>query len=163
MSEPRAAASSALIAGLIVAAGVVTWSALAVYRRPAVESTAAIGPGAATVAPPAAISATPAPPPPVSAVVVTGTGAFVDTTQQDQRQAAKITRGLAANPGGGILVEAAASGTIASQLRLEAGDVVVSVNGSPVRSPEEFARIYREQGLPRQMTVIHNGRETHHH
>jgi len=163
VSEPRAALSSALIAGLILAAGVVTWSALAVYRRPAVESTATIGPGAGTVAPPAAISDMPAPPPPLSAVAVNATGAVVDTTQQDQRQAAKITRGLAANPSGGILVEAAPSGTVASQLRLEAGDVVVSVNGSPVSSPEEFARIYREQGLPRQMTVIHNGREMHHH
>jgi S1-C subfamily serine protease len=162
MSEPRAALSSALIAGLIVAAGVVTWSALAVYRRPAVES-ATIDPGAATVAPPAAISDTPAPPPPISAVAVNATGGVVDTTQRDQRQAGKITRGLAANPTGGILVEGAPSGTVASQLRLEAGDVVVSVNGSPVSSPEEFARIYREQGLPRQMTVIHNGREMHHH
>jgi hypothetical protein len=162
VSEPRAAPSSALIAGLIVAAGVVTWSALAVYRRPAVEGTA-IDPGAGTVAPPAAIRDTPAPPPRVSTVAVNATGAVVDTTQQDQRQAAKITRGLAANPSGGILVEAAPSGTVASQLRLEAGDVVVSVNGSPVGSPEELARIYREQGLPRQMTVIHNGREMHHH
>jgi membrane-associated protease RseP (regulator of RpoE activity) len=163
VSEPRAALSSALIAGLIVAAGVVTWSALAVYRRPAVESTATIDPGAGTVAPPAAISDTPAPPPPVSTVAVNATAAVVDTAQQDQRQAAKITRGLAANPSGGILVETAPSGTVASQLRLEAGDVIVSVNGRPVRSPEEFARIYREQGLPRQMTVIHNGSETHHH
>jgi S1-C subfamily serine protease len=164
VSEPRAALSSALIAGLIVAAGVVTWSALAVYRRPAADSTATIGPAAGTVARPAAISdMLAAPPPSVSAVAVNATGAVVDTAQQDQRQAAKITRGLTANPSGGILVEAAPSGTVASQLRLEAGDVIVSVNGSPVRSPEEFARIYREQGLPRQMTVIHNGREMHHH
>jgi S1-C subfamily serine protease len=162
VSEPRAALSSALIAGLMVAAGVVTWSALALYRRPAVESTA-IDPGAGTVAPPAVISDTPASPPPVGTVAVNATGAVVDAAQQDQRQVAKISRGLAANPGGGILVETAPSGTVASQLRLEAGDVIVAVNGSPVRSPEEFARIYREQGLPRQMTVIHNSSEMHHH
>jgi membrane-associated protease RseP (regulator of RpoE activity) len=162
VSEPRAGPSSAaLIAGLIVAAAVVTWSVLAVDRRAAVESTA-IDPRAGTVAPPAAISA-PVPLSPVSTVAMIDTAAVVDTTYQDQRQTAKITRGLAASPSGGILVEATSSDTLASQLRLEAGDVIVSVNGSPVSSPQEFARIYREQGLPRQMTVIHNGSETHHH
>ena len=81
----------------------------------------------------------------------------------DQRQAAKIARGLSANPGGGILVEEAPPGSVAGQLRLQVGDVITSVNGEAVSSPEQFAGIYREQGLPRQLTIIRDGKEMHRH
>jgi membrane-associated protease RseP (regulator of RpoE activity) len=165
VSEPRAAGRYALIAALIAAAGVVIWLALAVYNRPAVGDAAAPNPAPAPVKASAAIRPTPAiaTPPPASTVAARATGQVADTIQQDERQVAKITRGLTANPGGGILVEAVPDGSVASQLRVEAGDVIVSVNGATVTSPEEFARIYREEGLPRQMTVIHDGREMHHH
>ena len=165
MNEPRAGLTYALIAGLIVAAGVVTWLVLSVYNRTAVEGTAATS-GPAIIAPPAATRTTPAATPapaPVSSKVVSARGEVVDTIEQDQRQVAKVTRGLTANPGGGILVESIPPGSVASLLRVQAGDVIVSVNGDAVTSPEEFVRIYREQGLPRQMTVIHNGREMHRH
>lgn len=164
MSKTRAASRYALITGLIATAGVLTWLAVAVHNRPAVEGAAATHPAPAAVTS-AAVSSAPATaaPPPASTVALRATDPVADTLQQDQRQVAKITRGLAANPGGGILVEAVPEGSIASQLRVEPGDVMVSVNGHAVASPEEFARIYREQGLPRQMTVIHNGREMHHH
>jgi membrane-associated protease RseP (regulator of RpoE activity) len=164
VSKTRAASTYALIAGLIAAAGVLTWVALAVYHRPPVGGAAATNPAPVALTP-AAVSTAPAAaaPPPASTVAVRVTDPVADTLQQDQRQVAKITRGLAANPGGGILVEAVPEGSIASQLRVEPGDVIVSVNGHAVASPEEFARIYREQGVPRQMTVIHNGREMHHH
>jgi S1-C subfamily serine protease len=163
VNKPRAG-RYALIAGLIGAAGVVTWRALAVYERPAVGDAAATNPAPAPVK--ASIVRTVpgiATPPPATTVVASATGPVADTIEQDERQVAKITRGLTANPGGGILVEAVPEGSVASQLRVEAGDVIVSVNGATVTSPEEFARIYREQGLPRQMTVIHDGREMHHH
>jgi type II secretory pathway component PulC len=165
VSKAQAASRYALIAGLIAAAGVVTWMALAVYNRPPVERAAATPPAPAAVTTSAAVSTTPATatPPPASTVAVRAPDPVADTLQQDQRQVAKITRGLTANPGGGILVEAVPEGSIASQLRVEPGDVIVSVNSHAVASPQEFARIYREQGLPRQMTVIHNGREMHHH
>jgi membrane-associated protease RseP (regulator of RpoE activity) len=94
---------------------------------------------------------------------VSATGELVDTTPVDQRQAAKIARGLSANPGGGILVEGAPPGSVAGQLSLQVGDVIVSVNGDAVSSPEQFARIYREQGPPRQLTIIRDGREMHRH
>jgi S1-C subfamily serine protease len=161
VNKPRAG-RYALIAGLIAAVGVVAWLAVAVYDRPAV------GDAVATNSAPAAVKASvirtvPATATPPSTVAASATGQVADTIEQDERQVAKITRGLTANPGGGILVEAVPEGSVASQLRVEAGDVIVSVNGATVTSPEEFARIYREQGLPRQMTVIHDGREMHHH
>jgi S1-C subfamily serine protease len=166
MNAPRAGTTYALIAGLIVTAGVVTWWVLPVYERPAAGSAAAIAPGPAIIAPPTAIRTAPAAaaaPAPVSPRAVSARGEGVDTIEQDQRQVAKVTRGLTANPDGGILVESIPPGSVASQLRVQAGDVIVSINGDVVTSPEEFARIYREQGLPRQMTVIHNGREMHRH
>jgi len=81
----------------------------------------------------------------------------------DQRQQAKITRGMSAAAGGGIVVTATPPGSVAGQLRLREGDVIVAVNGESVSTPEEFARIYREQGLPRQLTVVRDGREIHRH
>lgn len=166
MNAPRAGTTYALIAGLIVAAGVVTWWVLPVYERPAAGGAAATPSGSAIIAPPTATRTAPAAaaaPAPVRPKAVSARGEGVDTIEQDQRQLAKVTRGLTANPGGGILVESIPPGSVASQLRVQAGDVIVSINGDAVTSPEEFARIYREQGLPRQMTVIHNGREMHRH
>jgi membrane-associated protease RseP (regulator of RpoE activity) len=164
MNAPRAGPTYALIAGLIVAAGIVTWWVLPVYQRPAAGGAAATTSRPAIIAPPAATGTTPAAAPaPASPGAVSARGELVDTNEQDQRQVAKITRGLIANPGGGILVESIPPGSVASQLRVQAGDVIVSINGDAVTSPQEFARIFREQGLPRQMTVIHNGREMHRH
>jgi membrane-associated protease RseP (regulator of RpoE activity) len=166
MNAPRAGTTYALIAGLIVSAGVVTWFVLPVYERPAAGGAGATTSGPAIVVPPVATRTTPAAasaPAPMSPKAASARGAGVDTIELDQRQVAKVTRGLTANPGGGILVESMPPGSVASQLRVQAGDVIVSVNGHAVTSPEEFARIYREQGLPRQMTVIHNGREMHRH
>jgi membrane-associated protease RseP (regulator of RpoE activity) len=166
MNAPRAGLTYALIAGLIVSAGVVTWFVLPVYERPAAGGAGATTSGPAIVVPPVATRTTPAAasaPAPMSPKAASARGAGVDTIELDQRQVAKVTRGLTANPGGGILVESMPPGSVASQLRVQAGDVIVSVNGHAVTSPEEFARIYREQGLPRQMTVIHNGREMHRH
>jgi S1-C subfamily serine protease len=164
MNAPRAGLTYTLIAGLVVSAGVATWFVLPVYERPAGGGNAASTSGPAIIAPPAATRTTPAAaaaPAPVAPKAVSARGEGVDTIEQ--RQFAKVTRGLTANPGGGILVESIPPGSVASQLRVQAGDVIVSINGDVVTSPQEFARIYREQGLPRQMTVIHNGREMHRH
>jgi S1-C subfamily serine protease len=164
MNAPRPGPTCALITGLIVGVGVVTWWVLPVYERSAAGRAAATTSGPAIIAPPAATRTTPAAataPAPMSPKAVSARGEGVDTIEQ--RQFAKVTRGLTANPGGGILVESIPPGSVASQLRVQAGDVIVSINGNAVTSPEEFARIYREQGLPRQMTVIHNGREMHRH
>jgi S1-C subfamily serine protease len=96
----------------------------------------------------------------------TATAAAIDSDaarDPDQRQLAKITRGMSAAAGGGILVTATPPGSVTGQLRLREGDVIVAVNGESVSSPEEFARIYREQGVPRQLTLVRDGREIHRH
>ena len=92
----------------------------------------------------------------------TATGS-VPAGDADQRQLAKITRGMSAAAAGGILVTATPPGSVTSQLRLREGDVIVAVNGDTVSSPDDFARIYREQGLPRQLTIVRDGREIHRH
>jgi S1-C subfamily serine protease len=164
VSERRAGASIVMIGGLIAAAGLFTWFILS-FHTPATGEAAA-KPSAPPLAAPSARAATPAaaPAPPLTEPkAVSAAGDVVDTRQQDQRQDAKITRGLARNPEGGVLVQSTPPGSVASLLHVHVGDVIVSVNGGAVASPEEIAIIYREQGAPRQMTVIHNGIEMHRH
>ena len=79
----------------------------------------------------------------------------------EQRQNAKITRGMQSNPGGGVCIESAPPGSLASQMHLEPGDVLKAVNNQALSSPEDFARIYRAQGLPGEIVVIRDGRELH--
>jgi S1-C subfamily serine protease len=79
----------------------------------------------------------------------------------DRRQSAKITRGMSSNPQGGIRIDAALPGSVAGQMNLLPGDVLTAVNGTPVSSPEEFARIYRTQGIQGEFVVIRGGREIH--
>jgi hypothetical protein len=81
----------------------------------------------------------------------------------DARQLAKIAHGMRPNPAGGILVEATPPGSVVGQLRLQPGDVILSVDGVPATTPEQFALNYREQGLPRQLTILRNGTEVHLH
>ena len=79
----------------------------------------------------------------------------------DRRQSAKITRGMSSNPDGGIRIDAVPPGSVAGQMNLLPGDVLVAVNGAPVASPEEFARIYRTQGIQGEFVVMRGGREIH--
>ncbi len=79
------------------------------------------------------------------------------------RQDAKIARGLVANPDGGVRVDDTPAGSVAEELRLLPGDVITSVNGEAVSTPEDFVRIYRAEGRPTQMTVLREGRELHRH
>jgi type II secretory pathway component PulC len=81
----------------------------------------------------------------------------------DQHQSGKIARGLSEHGGSGLLVSAAPPGSLTEQLRLQPGDIVVTVNGEPVSSIEDFVRIYRVQGTPTQLTILRNGREIHLH
>ncbi len=81
----------------------------------------------------------------------------------EARQLAKITHGMRLNPAGGILVEATPPGSVVGQLQLQPGDVIVSVDGIPATTPEQFARTYQEQGLPRELTILRNGTELHRH
>jgi membrane-associated protease RseP (regulator of RpoE activity) len=164
------------VALLVAGAGVLAWwlrSSDAVAPPAAPGAPADVGAPAATTpegahsaGPMGATQSTPAPvtlpfspaEPPVAGATQVANGATAE-----QRQENKLTRGLKARPEGGILVEAVPPGSVAGQLRLQVGDAIMTVNGEPVGSPEEFARIYREQGLPRQLTIIRDGREMHRH
>jgi S1-C subfamily serine protease len=169
MAERRGT-SYAVIAALILASGLATWAVLALRGR-AVDSgpTAAarasgpVTPGEAPRTPPGAGMGQAGEAARAREAAPAAAAPEADTTGQDQRQSEKITSGLAVNPAGGILVLAVPPQSVVSQLRVEAGDVIVSVNGVAVASPEDFARIYREQGQPRQLTVIRNGHELHRH
>ena len=86
-----------------------------------------------------------------------------NTSEQDQRMIAKITRGLSSYSGGGILVEEIYPGSVVAELALEPGDVIRMLNGEVVASPEDLARIYRSKGLPHQVEIIRNGRVLHRH
>ena len=46
-------------------------------------------------------------------------------------------------PGGGVRMEAAPAGSLASKLGLQAGDVIRKVNGQPVASSGDLARLYQ--------------------
>lgn len=47
-------------------------------------------------------------------------------------------------PGGGVRMEAAPSGSLASKLGLQPGDVIRKVNGQAVASPGDLARLYQQ-------------------
>ena len=124
------------------------------------QGTDAAGATGATQSAAAPITAPFAPPNPIP---VDDTRAVANGATPEQRQENKLTRGLKPRPGGGIVVEAVPPGSVTGQLRLQVGDAIITVNGKPVGSPEEFARMYQEQGLPRQLTIIRDGREMHRH
>ncbi|MGH8209314.1 MAG: PDZ domain-containing protein [Steroidobacteraceae bacterium] len=84
-------------------------------------------------------------------------------SQQTPVQREKVSRGLSARAGGGVEVDEVPSGSIAGKLGLQSGDVILSINGNVISSPEEFAAIYQQQGLPRQVEIIRDGRVLHRH
>ena len=47
-------------------------------------------------------------------------------------------------PGGGVRMEAAPAGSLASKLGLQTGDVIRKVNGQAVASPGDLARLYQQ-------------------
>ena len=47
-------------------------------------------------------------------------------------------------PGGGVRMEAAPAGSLASKLGLQPGDVIKKVNGQSVASPGDLARLYQQ-------------------
>jgi membrane-associated protease RseP (regulator of RpoE activity) len=167
-----------LILALAGVAALATWLALKVERPPSSEvmpkETGAVAapvvaprdrapephPAAASASAPVSVPASSDAPPTQE---VTHEGEEATAASADQRQDAKIARGLSLNAAGGIRVDAVPEGSPARQLRLEPGDVIVSVNDEPVASPAEFVRIYRAQGLPTELTILRNGREFHRH
>lgn len=84
-----------------------------------------------------------------------------DPRSADERQLAKIERGLGVDPQGKLRVTGIPAGSVVGLLELRPGDVIVAVNGAAVATPDDFARIYREQGLPSELTLIRAGQEIH--
>ena len=47
-------------------------------------------------------------------------------------------------PGGGVRLDAAPAGSLAAKLGLQPGDIIRKVNGQPVASPGDLARLYQQ-------------------
>jgi membrane-associated protease RseP (regulator of RpoE activity) len=159
-----------LIATLLAAAAFLGWL---VWVTPG-ESPAAHTAAGAPTPPPAAVVASgsagvPADAPPESRPAqapqpdpATPTAAPPEVQEAtDRRQAAKITRGMSSNPEGGIRIDEVLPGSVAGQMNLLPGDVLVAVDGTPVASLEQFAQTYRTQGIQGEYVVIRGGREIH--
>jgi membrane-associated protease RseP (regulator of RpoE activity) len=110
--------------------------------------------------PAAAAPTTPAAPAAEAADASAPSGPEADV---ERRQNAKIARGLTDGESGGVLVQAAPPGSVASALHLKPGDLITAVNGQPLTSTEQFIQLYRAEGLPNQLTVQREGREVHVH
>jgi membrane-associated protease RseP (regulator of RpoE activity) len=157
-----------LLAGVVGALAFLGWRVVATHAPSGVATTPAdkpAAPAADTPAAPLAPATIPRQPQekPLSnprepaAVVVPAD--VVDAAEQ--RQFTKITRGMRSDPAGGVRVEEAPPGSVANQMHLQPGDLLKSVNNETVSSPEDFARIYRAEGIPGEFVVMRNGREMH--
>ena len=165
-----------LLAGLALAAVIVVWfvargvhgGSAATTGRPRTPATAVapLGAPASTSAAGAGLGAGPAgaaqPQGPVPAAVPDANAAG-GGPGADERQDAKIARGLASNPEGGVLVQSTPPASVAGALRLQPGDVILTVDGVRISTPAEFVRLYREQGMPTELTIVRDGRELHLH
>ena len=86
-----------------------------------------------------------------------------DRTAAAEAQIAKIGMGLSALSGRGIAVEEVLPGSVAAQLGLQSGDVILAVDGVPIDSLRQFAQIYQRDGVPRQVDGVRAGRPFHIH
>ena len=62
---------------------------------------------------------------------------------QDPRQMEFLGQ-IGVAPGGGVRVDGAGANTLAGKLGLQAGDVIAAVNGQPVNSAGDLARLYSQ-------------------
>ena len=62
---------------------------------------------------------------------------------QDPKQLANVGR-LGINPGGGLMVEEAPSGSLTEKLGLRLGDVLMRINGQPVSNHGDLQRLYQQ-------------------
>jgi hypothetical protein len=164
MSAPRFTARVLSLGVLGVAAAVALWYLLhpaapvvapqAGAGAESVPNTSAVAvrPPGVAAAPSAAAPEAPPPQPPAAEVAAA-----------DEHQSGKIARGFSEHGGSGLLVNAVPPGSMTEQLRLQPGDIVVTVNGEAVSSVDDFVRIYRAQGMPTELTILRKGREMHLH
>jgi hypothetical protein len=134
---------------------------------------ATVAPAPAPFSPPAAAPSAAAHPssPPLQPLAVAvpaaqpaeASAASAPVADVEQRQDAKIARGLTDGESGGVLVVATPEGSVAGALHLQPGDLITAVHGQPLTSTEQFVHLYRTEGLPTEMTVQRAGREVHVH
>ena len=60
---------------------------------------------------------------------------------QDPQQLSYLGR-IGPGPAGGVQVQDAGAGTLAQKLGLQPGDIITQINGQPVASPGDLARLY---------------------
>ncbi len=65
----------------------------------------------------------------------------LNTVLQDPRQMNFLGR-IGPAPTGGVRVDDAPSGSLANKLGLQMGDVITGINGQPINSPGDLARVY---------------------
>ncbi len=71
---------------------------------------------------------------------------------QDPRQMEFLGR-IGVAPGGGVRVDDASPNSLSNKLGLQAGDIISSINGQPVASPGDLARLYSQFGTLAQVRV----------
>jgi type II secretion system protein C len=67
----------------------------------------------------------------------------LNTVLQDPRQMEFLGR-IGVAPGGGVRIDDAGGNTLAGKLGLKAGDVIAAINGQPVNSAGDLARLYSQ-------------------
>ena len=68
----------------------------------------------------------------------------LNTSLQDPRQLGVMGR-IGINAGGnGVRVEEAPTGSLSAKLGLRAGDIITSINGTPITGPGDMARMYQQ-------------------
>lgn len=68
----------------------------------------------------------------------------LNTSLQDPRQLGVMGRiGISAG-GNGVRVEEAPAGSLSAKLGLRAGDIITSINGTPITGPGDMARLYQQ-------------------
>jgi general secretion pathway protein C len=67
----------------------------------------------------------------------------LNTVLQDPRQMEFLGQ-IGVAPGGGVRVDGAGANTLAGKLGLQSGDVISAVNGQPVNSAGDLARLYSQ-------------------
>ena len=132
--------------------------------REAQERVAGGAVNSAVLAPGQARASTAAPGPlkAAPAAATQSDGSALITAATSASRQAKLTRGLAGRSAGGLLVEQVPPGSLPEQLGLRAGDVILGINGDRISSLEQFAQMY-DQGRPRQIELLRDGRVVHVH
>lgn len=99
----------------------------------------------------------------IATTTPTAAGGSAAGSGQAPAQQEKLGHGLSARSGGGVEVDEVPAGSIAGKLGLQSGDVILSVNGNAISSPEDLAAIYQREGPPQSVEIIRDGRVLHRH